>query len=69
MSALGTLEQALSLAAKRFSFWDAESRARSLDDWESKELERAWRQMQRDEGRFVRAQAAPPPARSRRGKR
>jgi hypothetical protein len=57
---------ALSLAERRFQFWDAESRARSLDDWESRELERAFRQMQRD---TIRAQASPPPARKRKGKR
>lgn len=69
MSMLETIEQRLSLAAKRFSFWDNVSRARSLEDWESRELERAWNEMRRSTYRdTVRAQAAPPPPRSRRAK-
>jgi hypothetical protein len=46
------------LASRRFRFWDQESRSRSLADWESRELEKSYRQMCRDQ---VRAQAAPPP--------
>jgi hypothetical protein len=55
-----------SLAAKRFNFWDSESRRRPLEAWETDELERAMWEMRRNESRdLIRAQAAP--ARKRRG--
>jgi hypothetical protein len=57
------------LARKRFDFWNAESRKRPLQEWESGELERAMREVERSDRRdMVRAQAAPPPARKRRAR-
>lgn len=60
MSSEYTRDLYASLAARRFSFWDRESRARSLTDFESRELERAMRQMEHDENRRFRAQAGAP---------
>jgi hypothetical protein len=58
--------QRVSLAERRFQFWDAESRRRRLEDWETDELERAHWEMRRSGHRdFIRAQAAPPPPRKR----
>jgi hypothetical protein len=66
MSHVQTHGQRQSLAERRFQFWDAESRRRRLEDWESEEWERASREMRFQTYRdTVRAQAAPPPPRKR----
>lgn len=57
-SSAASTEFRLSLAARRFRFWDDVSRERALHPVESLELERAMRQMRHDE---IRAQASPPP--------
>lgn len=54
--------QRISLAERRFRFWDAESRERRLEDWETDEFERARLDMRRSNQRNqIRAQASSPP--------